>query len=87
MATTTDTRPRTWLHSDQAIRLGREIADLREELREVQERFAMAMREVRGLPGGQWLYDRVDAYPGLALGRDMGAGKDADGWLAEVDES
>ena len=47
----------------------------------------MAMREVRGLPGGQWLYDRVDAYHGLALGRDMGAGKDADGWLAEVDES
>ncbi len=42
------------------------------------------MQDVRRLPGGDWLYQRVDAYPGVRLDRDMGAGQDADGWLAEV---
>jgi hypothetical protein len=42
------------------------------------------MADVRRLPGGDWLYQRVDAYPGVRLDRDMGAGQDADGWLAEV---
>ncbi len=42
------------------------------------------MQDVRRLPGGDWLYQRVDAYPGVRLDRDMGAGQDADAWLAEV---
>ncbi len=42
------------------------------------------VRGVRRLPGGDWLYQRVDAYPGVRLDRDMGAGQDVDGWLAEV---
>jgi hypothetical protein len=74
----------TWLQHDLAISLGSEIEDIREELAELQARFERVMRDVRALPGGDWLYDRVDAYPGIRLDRDMGAGQDADGWLAEV---
>ena len=61
-----------------------EIADVRERLEALQARFYEVMSEVRELPGGQRVRDRVDAYPGLRLDRDMGAGSDADGWLAEV---
>ena len=73
MATTTD-------RTD----LATEVADIREALADLQERFAHVMGDVRRLPGGDWLYERVDAYPGVRLNRDMGAGKDADAWLAEV---
>jgi hypothetical protein len=73
MATTTD-------RAD----LATEVADIREALAELQERFARLMEDVRRLPGDDWLYRRVDAYPGIRLDRDMGAGQDADGWLAEV---
>ena len=66
------------------IDLACEVAEMREELGELQERFYRVMEDVRRLPGGDWLYQRVEAYPGLRLDRDMGAGKDADGWLAEV---
>jgi hypothetical protein len=61
-----------------------EVADIREALAELQERFGRVMQDVRRLPGGDWLYHRIDAYPGARLNRDMGAGQDADGWLAEV---
>lgn len=74
MATTTD-------HADY---LATEVADIRETLAELHERFGRVMEDVRRLPGGDWLYRRVDAYPGVRLDRDMGAGQDADGWLAEV---
>lgn len=73
MATTTD-----------RIDLATEVEDIREQLRELQEQFHRVMQDVRGLPGGDWLYHRIDAYPGVRLDRDMGAGQDADGWLAEV---
>jgi hypothetical protein len=43
-----------------------------------------AMREVRDLPGGRSVWERVDAHPGIRLDRDMGAGQGPDGWLAEV---
>ncbi|HSV91516.1 MAG TPA: hypothetical protein VLH81_00510 [Desulfobacterales bacterium] len=66
------------------IELAAEIAEIREALAELQDRFSRVMDEVRGLPGGDWLYHRVDAYPGVRLDRDMGAGQDADAWLAEV---
>jgi len=74
----------TWLQHDLAASLATEVDDIREELRELQTRFERIMADVRRLPGGQWLHDRVDAYPGVRLDRDMGAGLDADGWLAEV---
>ncbi len=64
--------------------LAAEVADIREQLAELQSRFQRLMRETRHLPGGDWLYQRVDAYPGIRLDRDMGAGQNADGWLAEV---
>lgn len=66
------------------LELGAEVAEIRAGLGELQERFSRVMQDVRRLPGGAWLYQRVDAYPGLRLDRDMGAGQDADGWLAEV---
>jgi len=66
------------------IELAVEIADIREALTELQDRFSRVMHDVRGLPGGDWLYHRIDAYPGVRLDRDMGAGQDADAWLAEV---
>ena len=64
--------------------LATEVADIRAALGELQVRFAEVMEDVRRLPGGDWLYRRIDAYPGVRLDRDMGAGQDADGWLAEV---
>ena len=64
--------------------LAAEVAEIREGLGELQERVYRVMQEIRRLPGGDWLYQRVDAYPGVRLDRDMGAGQDADGWLAEV---
>jgi len=66
------------------IDVAAEVEEIREELGELQERFYRVMQDVRRLPGGDWLYQRVDAYPGVRLNRDMGAGQDADGWLAEV---
>jgi len=66
------------------IELATEVADMREALGELQERFAHVMADVRRLPGGDWLYHRIDAYPGVRLDRDMGAGQDADAWMAEV---
>lgn len=66
------------------IDLATEVEDIREQLGDLQERFHRVMQDVRQLPGGDWLYHRIDAYPGVRLDRDMGAGQDADGWLAEV---
>jgi hypothetical protein len=66
------------------IELAAEIDDIRTALAELQDRFEQAMDEVRRLPGGDWLYHRIEAYPGVRLDRDMGAGQDADAWLAEV---
>jgi hypothetical protein len=69
---------------DRAIGLEQEIEDIRAGLAELQGRFERVMRDVRHLPGGQWLSEQVDAYPGIRLDRDMGAGKGADGWIEEV---
>jgi hypothetical protein len=68
------------------IDLATEVADIRDELAQLQERFRQVMTGVRGLPGGDWLYQRIDAYPGVRLDRVMGAGQNADAWLAEVAE-
>ncbi|CAN5749410.1 hypothetical protein BH23CHL7_BH23CHL7_17200 [soil metagenome] len=70
--------------SAERIDLAAEVAEIRDEMAGVQARFERVMQDVRQLPGGDWLYQRVDAYPGIRLDRDMGAGQDADGWLAEV---
>ena len=64
--------------------LATEVTQIREDLAGLQERFHDVMQEIRSLPGGDGLYQRIDAYPGVRLDRDMGAGVDADGWLAEV---
>jgi hypothetical protein len=34
--------------------------------------------------GGGWLYEGVDACPGLRLDRDMSAGQNAEDWTNEV---
>ena len=60
------------------------LADIREGLEELQARFERVMQDVRSLPGGEWQYQRVDAYPGLRLDRDMGAGKGPSDWIEEV---
>ena len=75
-----------WLRWDLARSLSTEVSSIREELADLQERFSRVMRDVRRLPGGEFQYQRIDAYPGTRLDRDMGAGVDADGWLAEVAE-
>ena len=64
--------------------LATEVTQIREGLAGLQERSHDVMQEVRSFPGGDLLYHRIDAYPGVRLDRDMGAGVDADGWLAEV---
>jgi hypothetical protein len=61
-----------------------EITEIRDEMETLQERFHALMRDVRTLPGGQHTWDRVDAYPGLHLDRDMGAGSNAIDWIEEV---
>ncbi len=61
-----------------------EITEIRDEMESLQERFYTLMREVHRLPGGQHVWDRVDAYPGLRLDRDMGAGSNAIDWIDEV---
>jgi hypothetical protein len=66
------------------VELAAEVAEIREELASLQERFYEVMREVRSIPGGEQVYQVIDAYPGLRLDRDMGAGRDADGWLGCV---
>jgi hypothetical protein len=75
-----------WLRWDLARSLATEVADIRDELAALQERFARVMDDVRRLPGGEMTWQRIDAYPGTRLDRDMGAGVHADGWLAEVAE-
>lgn len=66
------------------IELAAEVEDIRSDLAAIQERFARVMTEVRHLPGGEMVWQRIDAYPGVRLDREMGAGVHADGWLAEV---
>ena len=75
-----------WLRWDLARSLATEVSSIREELADLQERFSRVMRDVRRLPGGEMTWQRIDAYPGTRLDRDMGAGVDADGWLGEVAE-
>ena len=59
-------------------------ATSREGLGELQARFERVMRDVRRLPGGEHVYQRVDAYPGIRLDRDMGAVTGAAEWIGEV---
>ena len=68
-----------------AIDLGAEVADIREELAELQTRIERVVGQAaRHLPGGDHLYHRIEAYPGLRFDRDMGAGVGPDGWLQEI---
>ncbi len=71
-------------HSADRVDLATEVADIRDELAALQTRFERVMQDVRHLPGGDWLYQRVDAYPGIRLDRDMGAGKGPTEWIEEV---
>ena len=64
--------------------LAGELADIRDGLEELQARFERVMADVRGLPGGELQWQRVDAYPGTRLDRDMGAGKGPIEWIEEV---
>ena len=56
------------------------------DLRDIQRRFASLVERVRSLPGGELVWQRIEAYPGVRLDRDMGAGQDALGWIEEVAE-
>ena len=64
--------------------LAAEVADIREELAELQTRIERVVGQARHLPGGDHLYHRIEAYPGLRFDRDMGAGVGPDGWLQEI---
>ena len=64
--------------------LAAEVNRIRQDLAGLQERFHNVMQEVQSLPGGDLLYHRIDAFLGVRLDRDIRAGVDADGWLAEV---
>jgi hypothetical protein len=64
--------------------LAGELADIRDGLEELQARFERVMQDVRALPGGELQWQRVDAYPGTRLDRDMGAGKGPIEWIEEV---
>ena len=70
--------------TDHRIELAAEIAEIRDELADLQERLYRVMDQVRRLPDGEWQHQRIDAYPGVRLDRDMGAGLNADAWLAEI---
>jgi hypothetical protein len=74
----------TWLERDLASSLAGELADIRDGLEELQARFERVMGDVRALPGGELQWQRVDAYPGTRLDRDMGAGKGPSEWIEEV---
>ena len=74
----------TTIDRDHVGSLAGELADIRDALEELQARFERVMQDVRGLPGGEWQYQRVDAYPGLRLDRDMGSGKGPSEWIEEV---
>jgi hypothetical protein len=67
-----------------ATALAAEVADIREELAELQTRIERVVEQARHLPGGDHLYHRIEAYPGLRFDRDMGAGVGPDGWLQEI---
>lgn len=64
--------------------LSEEAHDIADDLEALQDRFAALMRDVRRFPGGQLAYDRVDAYPGIRLDREMGLDRDALAWVALV---
>ena len=68
------------------IDLAAEVADIREELAELQTRIERVVGQARHLPGGDHLYHRIEAYPGLRFDRDMGAGVGPDGWLQEIED-
>jgi hypothetical protein len=63
-----------------------EVEGITMDLRDVQERFASLVERVRSLPGGELVWQRIEAYPGVRLDRDMGGGQDALGWIEEVAE-
>ena len=59
------------------------------EAREAYDTFIAAWQnvgqDVRHI--NDWLYHRVDAYPGWNGSRDVGAGKGMTDWMTEVEES
>lgn len=68
------------------------IERARESLREAREALEALQFHMREL--GEWVrqidpgeYERVDAYPGWNVTRDMGCGTDLEGWLTEIEES
>lgn len=75
-----------WLGWDLARSLSDDVAGIRAELADLQDRFERVMRDARLLPGGEGIWQRVDAYPGTRLDRDMGLGLGPDAWLAEVED-
>jgi hypothetical protein len=74
----------TSIDRDHVGSLAGELADIRDGLEELQARFERVMQDLRALPGGEFQYQRVDAYPGTRLDRDMGAGKGPIEWIEEV---
>jgi hypothetical protein len=57
--------------ADRRIDVASEVADIRDGLADLQSRFERVMEDVRRLPGGEMIWQRVDAYPGIRLDRDM----------------
>lgn len=62
-----------------------ELQAARDAFREFVEHWSAAGRLVRRVR--PWLYERVDAYPGWDGLRDVGAGRDIESWMDEVDEA
>lgn len=71
------------------IQDAQDALDTLEEAKEAYEKFQEAWRQVgsavRRIDDLQW--NRVDAYPGWNGTRDVGAGVDMAGWMAEVEET
>lgn len=65
---------------DQAQRLLQEAREHYQAFQEALQGVGWIIQDI-----DEWLYHRVDAYPGWHGTRDAGAGQDMLGWMDEID--